>query len=506
MDIETPVALPYARAGEVEHLDRPRMVHITADGVILAGREPVSLAELADRLRENRRPVVVCADADARVLWLFYVLDACGGRPTYIAVSDGWRDAVLPVDYNRNWMVHQLLAVVPRPANSGSTAEFVLSNRLFPGGYLDDPDEAVKILNGPYKDRVEQIEEEGKEYGVDPFSVNQTTACCDLRASVSDYIRALDVLHRIGALNITAFQLRPTPWTARQHSLSRRVDHYRQLVNHYVEYESWRWTSSELPVAHIPVGADPDKGVFVTFPGDRGLIQISTDGTITWRRSARSVGDVARILDAQAALWDKKQKRSGRESREGPDKRFSTLPISFRMGRDWPWGSIRWLLTVAYNAGFYKQHLYVRTDVDLSWTREQRTVFGYGREFSEAFVVSPPPVGFNEALFEIPRPWEADAAADAFGVSLSAQADKGVGYRVGEHPVTTDVVTRNGLLEKYTGMKPVRLSVEAAVPLWRVVEIVDYLRRRGHEVALPPYEDEVPASVLAAERFPLPGN
>jgi len=95
IDLEPGVELPFAHSGELPRLDHPHVVTLEECGRLLLDGEEVVLSGLRASLAGTSRPVVVCADARARAMVLWYVLDACWMQETWVAVQDGWRTAVM---------------------------------------------------------------------------------------------------------------------------------------------------------------------------------------------------------------------------------------------------------------------------------------------------------------------------------------------------------------------------------------------------------------------------
>jgi len=486
MDIETPVALPFARAGDVMDLEDPYTVHLHKNGSLFLADEQVSLAQLAQRIRGSHRPVIVCADEAAQVLHLWYLLDACPRLDTFVAVRDGWRTALLPATPTRNYPFQdESLGVVSRPSTN-TRGDFVLASADFPLGVLDDADEAVDAIREAREERTEVLErrrelsetseERLRELDDLRLKWQEYSAYCGMSASVGDYIKAVDVWHRVGVDNVVLIRIQPHPWTARQPTVP-AGDVGTVTVRSAAHCD--RWSPLALPLADVKPLDDMDP--INRFPDKCVTIEVMPDGAVLRNREPISDSSLAAYLRVRVELWDRVRKRIRMPSREEPGSRFTTLPLLIRADRSLPWSRIRVLLDAARGAGFLHFGLMVKTQSNSSWSAKELEFLGF------SWRGTPWPVGFRLECMAIPHPWEPSSKEEHFTIKLLEPRDEdGYLFQIHDYTPLPSKRGRNTLLLDYPAGDVARVTIEPGVPLWRAVELFVSLRAHGYRVLREP--------------------
>lgn len=105
-----------------------------------------------------------------------------------------------------------------------------------------------------------------------------------------------------------------------------------------------------LPIAYM---AQEDKA---DEEDDRIILNVDKFGQIIWRSQRRTLGELRTILAAQKSLYQRKQKRKGKEAfKVFPNGAKATkLYVLLRADKDTPWQHVQWLMTVMAQEQFYK--------------------------------------------------------------------------------------------------------------------------------------------------------
>ncbi|MHC4849193.1 MAG: ExbD/TolR family protein [Planctomycetota bacterium] len=105
-----------------------------------------------------------------------------------------------------------------------------------------------------------------------------------------------------------------------------------------------------LPIAYM---AQEDKD---NDEDDRIILNVDKHGALIWRSEVRSLGEVKSILAEQKILYQKKQRRKGKEAFEilKSGGKATRLFVLLRADKDTPWQHVQWLMTVMAQEKYYK--------------------------------------------------------------------------------------------------------------------------------------------------------
>ena len=473
MDIESPVSLPFAHSGDVLALDRPHLVHLTHEGVVLLGERRVSLDDLAEGIANDARPIIICADQDAPVLHLWYLQATCRPRDVYIAVDDGWRTAVIPANSFGVWYSYEFITV------GVYDGEFVVVHDAMPNGIVDDVRDAIDRIRSKWDDARDAYEAyeagELKFPGPEPLSPSQLicSVYSPSTAPVGVYVKAVDVAYGLGWGHFRTPYLAADAWTRRQLTLPRVGG----ASAFFLDFDT-QSVANRLPPFELPLARN-------TQPPERGdcvRLWMSDAGDIHWRDKRFTLSEVSSLLHQQAVLLAHQMKRKNQPARYG---RFVRLWAQLRVGRHARWERARELFELVHAAQYLHQDLEVRTWLDYGWSDSERMVVGRASDLADV----PPPTGLGEQLFRVPDPWQADGADAWFGVHVLGPTEAAAGaYRVAGGEPVAETAARNKQLKQHAKTKLVRLTIDPSVRLWRAVEMIDMLRGLGHTVEIEPYE------------------
>ncbi|MHC4955094.1 MAG: ExbD/TolR family protein [Planctomycetota bacterium] len=106
-----------------------------------------------------------------------------------------------------------------------------------------------------------------------------------------------------------------------------------------------------LPIAYMAQEDKPQD-----LEDERIILNVDKYGQIMWRSQRRTLGELRSILAAQKILYQKKQKRRGKEAyKVFPNGAKATrLYVLLRADKDTPWQHVQWLMTVMAQEQFYK--------------------------------------------------------------------------------------------------------------------------------------------------------
>jgi biopolymer transport protein ExbD len=456
MPIVTRVTLPRASGGEVHDASAWAKVELSRDGRLWHDGTRVTLEELGRRLAaEPDRPVLLCADAQASLLNAIFVFHEIPGKVVWVAVTDGWRDAVLPVGlrwptwaFNVGVGIMDMFGVDARVPDARS-CEYYVDPWDEDAASTRDLDELVDLLEDERDEAMERLTEQGAD---DPQPTGVIVAASNLPFQA--YVTAIDSLRAAGVVEVEPMTIHapPHPWVARQPVIP---DPEYAII---VEPVAWPVVPSPAAVS-LPLApsAEPDRSRWGPRAGKRVSLNLDAAHCIVYRGKSVTLDGLATILE-RAREWFHRY-RGARELRDQPydPGRWMSLPVVVRIDKEAAWRDV-----VPFLATLRAQRLHVvdfsaLNEADLSHSPEEAAFVGLPRRERVPF-----PPGWNDdrLLTEL---WNRDGKAPVVKLHVSAAGT----FALGDGP-PGDLAALADALGGIAEETCVALTADPATP-WRVV-------------------------------------
>jgi biopolymer transport protein ExbD len=482
---KTPVDLPFSDQIQSVDTDGWVVLHLTRDGSILLGDEPVSLEELDSHLHEESS-VLACIDKDAPFVhagWLFDTLERNFLVRFWIGAQRGGRNGALPASVDAFWSHDWELRGPPDddgPLMALTVPGMTIDVGVDEEGYVlrgsdeatDDPAVLRRWLR-------RERRASARHWKSPPVGV--LTHVSDLR--FARFIAGLSLFHSTGMRDVVWGEVAAHPWVRSQRRLPTTDG---AVVVPFDEFAGWPRLNVLLPPAPA---AEEDKD---DDEDDRICFELNDHGQILYKNKAISLDELGARLENAKRLYELKMRRLGKVAFEAG---WSKLFVLLSADRNVPWAHVQWIVKILHEQKIYKLQFGVSRWADLSYARGEAERLGAPTEESV-------PCAYRyQAKQPVFLPVGTNLREAKLRVRILARPH--VSYVV-KRRETTSLEELAGWLRELASDDLAEVRADPEVPHKFVVAIVDRLHAARVRI-VDIYEDvEIPPDVRAAPALPRP--